>query len=86
MVGCSVTVRQVREDGGRGPAGRGAGGGAKASPAERFAGLAAWAADEAGYLDHGEREKVMSQGGGRELQRRLLQATFDVDSACRGAG
>ena len=63
----------------RGPAGRGAGGGA-GRPAEQFAGLAAWAADEAGYLDHGEREKVIGQEG-RELQRRLLQATFDVDSA-----
>src|SRR5487761_1334174 len=54
----------------RGPGGRGAGGGAG-----RPGG-----ADEARSLDHGEREKVIGQEG-RELQRRLLQATFDIDSA-----
>ena len=75
----SVTVRQVREDGSEAPL-DGELAAALAGPAEQFAGLAAWAADEAGYLDHGEREKVISQEG-RELQRRLLQATFDVDSA-----
>ena len=75
----SVTVRQVREDGSEAPL-DGELAAALAAPAEQFAGLAAWAADEAGYLDHGEREKVISQEG-RELQRRLLQATFDVDSA-----
>ena len=53
---------------------------ALAAPAEQFAGLAAWAAGEAGYLDHGEREKVIGEEG-RELQRRLLQATFDLGSA-----
>ena len=63
----------------RGPGGRGAGGGA-GRPAEQFAGLLAWAADEAGYLDHGEREEVIGAEG-RELQRRLLQATFDLDAA-----
>src|SRR5208337_2558471 len=36
--------------------------------------------DEARFCDHGEREKVIGQEG-RELQRRLLQATFDIDSA-----
>ena len=75
----SVTVRQVREDGSEAPL-DGELAAALAGPAEQFAGLAAWAADEAGYLDHGVREKVISQEG-RELQRRLLQATFDVDSA-----
>ena len=75
----SVTVRQVREDGSEAPL-DGELAAALAGPAEQFAGLAAWAADEAGYLDHGEREKVIGQEG-RELQRRLLQATFDVDSA-----
>src|ERR1700746_3572018 len=40
----SVTVRQVREDGSEAPPDRE---------------LAAWAAEEAGYLDHGEREKVI---------------------------
>ena len=75
----SVTVRQVREDGSEAPL-DGELAAALAAPAEQFAGLAAWAAGEAGYLDHGEREKVIGDEG-RELQRRLLQATFDIDSA-----
>ena len=75
----SVTVRQVREDGSEAPL-DGELAAALAAPAEQFAGLAAWAADEARYLDLGEREKVISQEG-RELQRRLLQATFGIDSA-----
>lgn len=75
----SVTVRQVREDGSEAPL-EGELAAALAGPAEQFAGLAAWAADEARYLDHGEREKVIGEEG-RELQRRLLQATFDLDSA-----
>ncbi|HEX6525938.1 MAG TPA: hypothetical protein VF070_38885, partial [Streptosporangiaceae bacterium] len=75
----SVTVRQVREDGSEVPL-DGELAAALAGPAEQFAGLAAWAAEEAGYLDHGEREKVIGREG-RELQRRLLQATFDAGSA-----
>ena len=75
----SVTVRQVREDGSEAPL-EGEVAAALAAPAEQFAGLAAWAAEEAGYLDHGEREKVIGEAG-RELQRLLLQATFDVDAA-----
>ena len=75
----SVTVRQVREDGSEAPL-DGELAAALAAPAEQFAGLAAWAADEARFCDHGEREKVTGQEG-RELQRRLLQATFDVDGA-----
>jgi hypothetical protein len=75
----SVTVRQVREDGSEVPL-DGELAAALAAPAEQFAGLAAWAAGEAGYLDHGEREKVIGEEG-RELQRRLLQATFDLGSA-----
>jgi hypothetical protein len=78
----SVTVRQVREDGSEAPL-EGELAAALAGPAEQFAGLAAWAAGEAGYLDHGEREKVIGEEG-RELQRRLLQATFDIDSAREG--
>lgn len=74
-----VTIRQVREDGSEAPL-DGELAAALAAPAEQFAGLAAWAADEAGYLDHGEREKVTGDEG-RELQRRLLQATFGIDSA-----
>ena len=75
----SVTVRQVREDGSEAPL-DGELAAALAAPAEQFAGLAAWAADEARFCDHGEREKVIGQEG-RELQRRLMQATFDIDSA-----
>jgi hypothetical protein len=75
----SVTVRQVREDGSEVPV-DGELAAALAGPAEQFAGLAAWAAGEAGYLDHGERETVIGEEG-RELQRRLLQATFDLDAA-----
>jgi hypothetical protein len=75
----SVTVRQVREDGNEVPL-EGELAAALAGPAEQFAGLAAWAAEEAGYLDHGEREEVIGQEG-RELQRRLLEATFAIDSA-----
>ena len=80
----SVTVRQVREDGSEAPL-DGELAAALAAPAEQFAGLAAWAADEAGYFDHGEREKVNREEG-RELQRRLLQATSGIDSAREGAG
>ncbi len=74
----SVSVRQVLEDGSEAPL-EGELAAALAAPAEQFAGLAAWAADEARYLDHGDREKVIGNEG-RELQRRLLQATFDIDA------
>ena len=75
----SVTVRQVREDGSEAPL-DGELAAALAAPAEQFAGLAAWTAEEARYLDLGEREEAIGDEG-RELQRRLLQATFDVDAA-----
>jgi hypothetical protein len=75
----SVTISQVREDGTEAPV-DGELAAALAGPAEQFAGLLAWAADESGFLDHGEREEVIGAEG-RELQRRLLQATFDLDSA-----
>jgi hypothetical protein len=75
----SVTLRQVRDDGTEAPL-EGELAAALAAPAGQFAALAAWAAGEAGYLDHGDREKVIGDEG-RELQRRLLQATFDLDSA-----
>jgi len=70
----SVTVRQVREDGSEVPL-DGELAAALAGPAEQFAGLAAWTADEAAYLDHGEREKVIGQEG-RELQE--LAASRDA--------
>ena len=75
----SVTVREVRDDGSEAPL-EGELAAALAAPAEQFAGLAAWAADEARYLDHGEREKVIGEEG-RGLQQRLLQAAFDLDAA-----
>ena len=75
----SVTVRRVREDGSEAPL-DGELAAALAAPAEQFAGLAAWAAEEARYLDLGEREEAIGREG-RELQRRLLQASFDVDAA-----
>ena len=75
----SVTVRQVREDGSEAPL-DGELAAALAAPAEQFAGLAAWAADEARYLDHGEREKLIADEG-RDLNRKLLQATFGLDAA-----
>jgi hypothetical protein len=75
----SVTIRQVREDGSEVPL-YGELAAALAAPAEQFAGLATWAAGEARFCDHGDREKAIGDEG-RELQRRLLQATFDIDSA-----
>jgi hypothetical protein len=75
----SVTVRQVLEDGSEAEA-DGELAAALAGPAEQFAGLLSWAGEEARFLDHGEREEVIGQEG-RELQRRLLEATFAIDSA-----
>ena len=75
----SVTVRQVLEDGSEVPL-DGELAAALAGPAEQFAGLAAWAAEEARYLDLGEREEVIGKEG-RELQRRLLEASFALDAA-----
>ena len=69
----SVTVREVRDDGSEAPL-EGELAAALAGPAEQFAGLAAWAADEARYLDHGEREKVIGEEGRgvlRALKREL---------------
>ncbi len=75
----SVTVRQVREDGSEAPAEEELAA-ALAGPAEQFAGLLSWAAEEARFLDLGEREEVIGQEG-RELQRRLLEATFAIGTA-----
>ena len=78
-VSVSVTVTQVREDGSQAPV-DGELAAALAGPVEQFSSMVAWAAQDAGGLDHGEREKVIAESG-RELQRRLLEATFTVDSA-----
>ena len=75
----SVAIRQVREDGSEAPV-DGELAAALAGPAEQVAGLLSWAAGEAGFLDHGEREEVIGEEG-RELQRRLLEATFALDGA-----
>ena len=75
----SVTVRQVLEDGTEVPVEEELAA-ALAGTAEQFAGLAAWAADEARFCDLGEREDAIGTEG-RELQRRLLEATLAVDAA-----
>ena len=76
----SVTVRQVLEDGTEVPVEEELAA-ALAGTAEQFAGLAARAADEARFCDLGKREEVIGTEG-RELQRRLLDATLAVDAAC----
>jgi hypothetical protein len=75
----SVTVTQVLEDGSTGPLDDELAA-ALAGPAGQFSSMLTWAAREAAALDHGEREKVIAESG-RELQRRLLEATFTIDSA-----
>ena len=79
-VSVSVTVTQVDEDGSRGPGWTGSwrrrwpgrsSSSRRCSPGRR--------GTPAG-LDHGEREKEIAESG-RELQRRLLEATFAIDSA-----
>jgi len=75
----SVTVTQVREDGTEGPV-EGELAAALAGPAEQFAGMLTWTAQQAARLDHGEREKAVAESG-RELQRQVLEATFAVDCA-----
>src|SRR5260370_26849546 len=74
-----VTVRRVLEDGSEAAA-DGELAAALAGSAEQFAGLLTWAAQESGFLDRGEREEAISREG-RELERRLLQATFLLDAA-----
>ncbi|MQS95797.1 hypothetical protein E4A44_28960, partial [Escherichia coli] len=75
----TVTIRQVLEDGSE-AALEGELAEALAAPAEQFAGLAAWTAGEARWLDHGDREKLIGEEG-RRLQKDLLQATFRLDAA-----
>jgi len=75
----SVTVTQVNDDGSESPA-DGELAAALAGPVARFPAMAAWAADDAAGLDHGDREKELAEPG-RDLQRQLLEATFAIDSA-----
>src|SRR5256885_6507727 len=77
-----VTVRRVLEDGSEAAA-DGELAAALADSAEQFAGLLTWAAQESGFLDHGEREEAISREG-RELERRLLQATVLLDAGRGG--
>jgi hypothetical protein len=75
----SVTVTQVREDGTAGPVDDELAA-ALAGPVGQFSSMLTWTAQEAGRLDHGEREKMIGEAG-RELQRQLLEATLTIDSA-----
>jgi len=69
----------VGEDGSVGPV-EGELAAALAGPVEQMSLMLTWAVQEAGGVDHGEREKALAESG-RELQRRLLEATFTIDSA-----
>jgi len=75
----TVTVRQVIEDGREAPLDAELAE-ALAAPVRQFAGLAAWTADEARHLDHGDREKRIAEEG-RSLSQDFLQATFALDAA-----
>lgn len=77
-VSVSVTVTQVNEDGSQGPA-DGELAAALAGTAEQLSVMLTWTVEQAGRLDHGDREKALVESG-RELQRRLLEATFTIDS------
>ena len=74
----TVTIRQVLGDGTEAPLDAELEA-ALAAPAGQFAGLAAWTADEARWLDHGDREKLIEEEG-RRTNQRLLQATFVIDA------
>jgi len=76
----SVTVTMTGEDGTSCPV-SGELAAALAAPAGQFASMLTWAAQDAGVLDHGDREAEIAQSG-RELQRRLLQSTFTIDAGC----
>jgi hypothetical protein len=75
----SVVVTQVNPDGSQSPV-DGELAAALAGPAEQFSSMIAWAAGQARGVDHGDRETVIGESG-RELQRRLLEATFTIDCA-----
>jgi hypothetical protein len=75
----SVVVTQVNPDGSRSPVDTELAA-ALAAPVEQFSSMIAWTAGQAAGLDHGDRETTIEQSG-RDLQRRLLEATFTIDSA-----
>ena len=74
-----VTVRQVGQDGTEGPVEKELAA-ALAGAVEQISSMLTWTAEQAASLDHGEREQVICDSG-RELQRRLLEATFALDCA-----
>ena len=74
-----VTVRQVGQDGTEGPVEKELAA-ALAGAVEQISSMLTWTAEQAASLDHGEREQVIGDSG-RELQRRLLEATFALDCA-----
>jgi hypothetical protein len=76
----SVTVTMTGEDGTAVPV-AGELAVALAAPAEQFSSMLTWAAGDASALDHGGRETAIAASG-RELQRRLLEATFTIDAGC----
>ena len=78
-VSVAVTVTQVNEDGTEAPA-DGELAAALAGTADQFSAMLGWAAEDAAGLDHADRETAIGESG-RELQRRLLEATFAIDSA-----
>jgi len=75
----SVVVTQVNPDGSQSPVDAEVAA-ALAGPIEQFSSMISWTAGQAAGLDHGERETTIEQSG-RDLQRRLLEATFTIDSA-----
>src|SRR5262249_3572920 len=75
----SVVVTQTNPDGSQSPVDAELAA-ALAGPAEQFSSMIAWTAGQASGVDHGDREKVIEESG-RELQRRLLEATFTIDGA-----
>jgi hypothetical protein len=74
----SVVVTQVNPDGSRSPVDAEVAA-ALAGPIEQFSSMVSWTAEQAGVLDHGDRETTIEESG-RDLQRRLLEATFTIDS------
>jgi hypothetical protein len=76
----SVTVTMTGEDGTGFPVSEELAA-ALAGPVEQFSQMLTWTAQEASVLDHGDRETQIARSG-RELQRRLLQSTFTIDSGC----
>jgi len=75
----SVTVTRTNPDGSQSPL-DGELAAALAEPVEQFSSMITWAAEQASDADHADREKTIEESG-REMQRRLLQATFTIDAA-----